>query len=106
MATNDTDRDRALDVPPDEQIADALAWVREEYDNSFPEWRRFAADADEHRPADCRPTFQTPDVHMLFVRWRSYGVETLTRSAGKINGDIMPGHLWAVVELYQDRTDA
>jgi hypothetical protein len=86
------------------ELQDALAWIRDEYQDTYPEWLRFAADADsvrmEHDYGARR--FQDPEVHFPIVRWRrKYDLDDIQRLADDEAEPMREYHLRTLIELYR-----
>jgi hypothetical protein len=90
-----------------DELGNALAWIREEYGDTYPEWCRFAADADSVRmdlDGGSR-RFQDPEVHFPLVRWRKpYGVDELRRLVDDETEPMQEYHLRALIELHHRET--
>jgi hypothetical protein len=92
--TDDTDRD---------ELQDALAWIRDKYGDSYPEWLRFAADMDEARDQygiKCA-SWHSPECHMPVVRWTGYEAPDLVRECDRDGSDLSRNHLRLLIERYR-----
>lgn len=84
-------------VPAVDELQEELDRIRGEYDDSYPDWLRFAGDATDHAEEHGIPvSFYGPNEHMPVVRYQKITAEQLVSASFE---EITDDHLRALVSF-------